>query len=200
VSYFGLDYVSHAPTNASFLLNGVAHTSTSNHLTLSRSFEVDLKGISEHGKTTQIGLKTNTESLTDNVSRLVGGYNSFLRAAASYLDIQSKSGQLVSELKGIAGSYSSSLGTIGLTMSEDGTLNVNTDLLKETTLQSKDIAETIGTLKDFSASLLQKSNQVSINPMQYVRKTVVAYKNPGHTFVSPYTPSAYSGMLFSSYC
>jgi flagellar hook-associated protein 2 len=200
VSYFGLDYVSHAPTDAKFCIDGEENSSHTNRVTIAKLFEVELKGVSDEGETTQIGLKTDTESLTDNISRLIGGYNDFLRAASSHPEVQEKSGQLVNELKDIACFYGSSLDAIGLTMSEDGTLNIDTDLLHRTALQSEDIVETFGTLKNFSASLLQKSNQVSINPMEYIRKTVVAYKNPGHNYVSPYTPSAYSGMLFSSYC
>jgi hypothetical protein len=36
--------------------------------------------------------------------------------------------------------------------------------------------------------------------MDYVDKKIVAYKNPGHNFASPYITSAYSGMMFNSYC
>ena len=36
--------------------------------------------------------------------------------------------------------------------------------------------------------------------MQYVEKTIVAYKNPGHNFPAPYAASAYSGMMFNYYC
>lgn len=200
VEYFGLDYTSREASNASFLVNGEERTASSNHFTIGKLYEVELKGISEEGKPAQIGLKTDMESLTDNVGQLVGGYNDFIRAASSYLETQSKSRQLVSELKGIAGVYGNSLESLGLTMSEDGTLNMDKDLLLQAATQSEDISETFGTLKSFSASLLRKSNQVSINPMKYVQKTVVAYKNPGHTYVSPYTTSAYSGMMFNSYC
>lgn len=200
VEYFGLDYTSRNPSNASFLVNGEERTASSNHFTIGKLYEVELKGISEEGKPAQIGLKTDTESLADNVGQLVGSYNDFIRAASSYLETQSKSKQLVSELKSIAGIYKNSLESFGVSMAEDGTLNVDKDLLRQTAIQSEDISETFGTLKNFSASLLSKSNQVSINPMKYVQKTVVAYKNPGHTYVSPYTTSAYSGMMFNSYC
>ena len=73
-------------------------------------------------------------------------------------------------------------------------------MLHQAVLQSDDITETFGSLKNLSASLMRKSNLVALNPMDYVQKTVVAYKNPGHNFVSPYNSSAYSGMLFNSYC
>ena len=55
-------------------------------------------------------------------------------------------------------------------------------------------------LKEFSSSLLHKSDQVALNPMDYVDKKIVAYKNPGHNFASPSITSAYSGMMFNSYC
>ena len=87
-----------------------------------------------------------------------------------------------------------------MTMKEDGTLSINPGMLKGAALEAEDIAQTFGYLKKFSNSLIRKSNQVSINPMNYVEKTVVAYKNPGHNFVSPYATSAYSGMMFNGYC
>mgnify|MGYP002854860425 CR=1 FL=1 len=56
-------------------------------------------------------------------------------------------------------------------------------------------------IKAFSNALLKKSDEVSLNPMEYVDKKVVAYKNPnGPNYISPYTTSAYSGMMFSGYC
>ena len=140
------------------------------------------------------------ESLTDNISHLIGGYNDFVKAASSYLETQAKSKQLVNEMKGIAGFYINSLESIGVTLAEDGTMNIDRELLRQSAAQSEDIAETFGSLKGLSGMLLKKSNQVSLNPMDYVQKTVVAYKNPGHNYVSPYTTSAYSGMMFNSYC
>ena len=55
-------------------------------------------------------------------------------------------------------------------------------------------------IKSFAKALYQKSDQVSLNPMEYVDKTIVAYKNPGKNFANPYITSAYSGMMFNSYC
>lgn len=140
------------------------------------------------------------ESFTDNVSHLIGGYNEFLKAADAYRETQLKSRQLVSELKGIAGAYSGSLEALGVSFTQDGTLRFDQTLLQQNAAESDNIAETFEPLKNFTASLLRKSSQISIDPMNYVQKTIVAYKNPGHTFVSPYNTSAYSGMLFSSYC
>lgn len=200
IEYFGLDYISREAANADISVNGEERSPSSNHFTIGKLFEVQLNGITEEGSPVTLGLKTDVESLTDNISHLIGGYNDFVKAASSYMETQSKSRQLVNEMKGIAGIYSNSLESLGVTLSEDGTLSVDRELLRQSAMQSEDVAETFESLKNLSDMLLKKSNQVSLNPMNYVQKTVVAYKNPGHNFVSPYTTSAYSGMMFNSYC
>ncbi len=200
VSYFGLDYTSREASNASLSVNGEERSASSNHFTIGKMYEVQLQGLTQDGNPVQLGLKTDVESLTDNVSHLIGGYNSFLQAASSYLDTQAKSRQLVSELNGIANLYRSALEPMGVKLADDGTLNLDSGLLRQAALESDNIAETFGSLKSLSDTLLRKSNQVSLNPMNYVQKTVVAYKNPGRSYVSPYNTSAYSGMMFNSYC
>lgn len=200
VEYFGLDYTSRKASNADFVINGEEHTSNSNRFTYNKLFEIQLNGISPEDEPVQIGLKTDVESLTDNVFHLVGGYNDFIKAASSYVETQSRSRQLVREMMGIASVYEVSMGSIGLNMEEDGTLAVDKDVLQQTAKQTEDINETFGSLKNFSNMLLRKSNQVSLNPMNYVEKVIVAYKNPGHNFISPYVTSAYTGMMFNGYC
>ena len=199
VEYLGLDYTSREASNASFSVNGEELTSPSNHLTLDKLFEVQLTGISSGGQSAKIGLKTDVESLTDNVSHLVGGYNDFIKAASTYLESQSRSRQLVREMKGIASVYGSSLETMGLNLEEDGTLAIDKEALRQTATQTRDINETFSPLKSFSNMLLRKSDQVSLNPMDYVEKVMVAYKNPGHNYPNPYITSAYSGMMFDGY-
>lgn len=199
VEYLGLDYTSREASNASFSVNGEELTSPSNRLTLDKLFEVQLTGISSGSQSAKIGLKTDVESLTDNVSHLVGGYNDFIKAASTYLESQSRSRQLVREMKGIASVYGSSLETMGLNLEEDGTLAIDKETLRQTATQTRDINETFSSLKSFSNMLLRKSDQVSLNPMDYVEKVMVAYKNPGHNYPNPYITSAYSGMMFDGY-
>ncbi|MBE5865433.1 MAG: flagellar capping protein [Lachnospiraceae bacterium] len=200
VNYFGLNSVTREPANAEFLLNGEERSTPYNRFTVGNLFDVSLTGISEEGESITLGLKADAESLADNVSRLLGGYNSFMQAASSYLESQSRSSNLVRELRGIASHYSESMESTGLTLTENGTLQINESLLKEAAEQSEDIADTFSYLKEFSDSLLKKSRQVSLNPMDYVNRTIVAYKKPGINYVSPYHTSAYSGMMFNSYC
>ena len=199
-SDMGLNYISHSADNASFLINGEERSSSSNHFTVGKLFDVQIKAVSPEDKPVHIGLKTDTESITDNINQLVGSYNNFIRAASSYLNTQSRSRQLIREFSSIASLYGNSLESMGMHLEDDGMLSINDERLRQTAAASGNDLSAFNVLKDFSSSLLRKSDQVSLNPMNYVDKKIVAYKNPGHNFISPYTTSAYSGMMFNSYC
>lgn len=200
VDNMGLNYISHSADNSSFLINGEERSSSSNHFTVGKLFDVQIKAVSPEDKPVHIGLKTDTESITDNINQLVGSYNNFIRAASSYLNTQSRSRQLVREFSSIASLYGNSLESMGMHLEDDGMLSINDERLRQTAAASGNDLSAFSVLKDFSSSLLRKSDQVSLNPMDYVDKKIVAYKNPGHNFISPYTTSAYSGMMFNSYC
>ena len=200
VDYFGLDYVSVNPSNANYVLNGVERTSPSNHITVGRSYEINLNGVSsEEGETATIGLKTDVESLTENINTLVRGYNSFLRSAAEYSEKHPKSNRLVQELGSISRYYARGLTSAGLNLNLDGTLEVDNDAVQKSAM-SGDSKDAFSSIMDFTHSLVRKSNQISLDPMNYVNNIVVAYKNPGKNFATPYITSAYSGMMFNSYC
>ena len=200
VEYFGLDHVATRPGNAAYSVDGDERTSASNRITLNRIYEIELTGVSsEEGETASIGLKTDVESLTENVNTLVRGFNSFLKAVAEYTDHQPKSNQLFNEMSGVARVFAHDLTSVGLKLNLDGTLEVDDETLRQTVM-SDDAAEAFSPLKSFTNAVLRKSNQVQLNPMNYVNNIIVAYKNPGKNFASPYITSAYSGMMFNSYC
>lgn len=200
VAYLGLDYVSRQASNAQFLVNGEMRHASSNHFTVGKLYEIELKGTNAEGETIEIGLKPDLESLTENISHLISGYNSFIKAASSYLESQSRSRKLVQEMRGIADTYQQPMRSMGLQLQEDGTMTLNQRTLIRAARESENLTETFDYIKDFSGRLLHKSDQVSLNPMNYVDRTIVAYKNPGHTYPNPYATSDYTGMLFNGYC
>lgn len=200
VDYLGLDYIASPPSNAVFFINGEEITSTSNHYTIEHLYNLQLKGVSsEEGETASIGLKTDVESLAENVNTLVRGYNSFLQAVSEYSENHPKSSRLFNEMSSVARVYAKGLTQAGLNLNLDGTLEVDNDVLRQKAM-SDDAREAFSSMKGFTNSILRKSNQVALNPMNYVNNVIVAYKNPGKNFASPYITSAYSGMMFNSYC
>ena len=200
VDYLGIDFVSREATNAKFTVNGESRTSTSNQLTIGRMFEVQFHSTTPVDAPITIGLKNDVESLTDNVLQLADGYNQFIKATSDYLNSQPRSKNAIKEMNNIASQYSRAFQSMGVNIAEDGTIQVDTDTLGKSISNDEDIADTFGTLKDFSNKLIHQSEHISMNPMNYVEKKIVAYKNPHRNFANPYITSAYSGMMFNSYC
>lgn len=198
--YLGLSSIVREPSNAEFLLNGERRSASSNHFTIDKMFEVTLNGISqEEGETVKVGLKTDLDSLTENVNNLTSGYNSFIQAAAEYLDLHPRSRRLLNEMESISRHYQPELEKLGFSFEKTGQLVFNDDAFKHSLLADEGLTQ-FSTIKDFTNSILRKTSQITLNPMEYVDKTLVAYKNPGHNFATPYVTSNYSGMLFNSYC
>ncbi len=200
VDYFGLDNVDSSPTNAVFNLNGEDRHASSNRFTIGKMYEVTLNDVSPAGKTTSISIKADIDSVEENVGQLIGSFNDFLKAVNSYSGQGLKTQLLGGELEGITGAYRDALGKLGINIEDEGTLSIDSDKLRGVAEDSEDIASTFSTLKDFSNSMMKKSAQVSLDPMQYVNRKIVAYKNPGHNLTSPYTSSIYSGMMFNFSC
>lgn len=200
VNYLGIDSIAVAPSNAEFTINGEPRTASSNHFTIEKMYEIRLNRTSASSDDiAQIGVKTDLDSLTENIDDLLNGYNSFINSTSGYSDSYPKSNRLVKEMSRITQLYYNEFTKMGVSRNQEGVLSLDKDTLRHAAL-SDGGKESLDTIKDFANSVLRKVNQVTLNPMQYVEKTIVAYKNPGHNFATPYVTSAYSGMMFNSYC
>ncbi len=200
VDYLGINYVAREASNAHFKVNGIDAQASSNTFILQNDYEVTLNGLSENeGQTTTIGVKPDTIALQENISRLIGGYNDFIRSVREYQETQEPSRHITRELNKIAGFYQTQMSDLGISPNEDGTLTLNGDKLNEA-VSIEETPAAISSLKSFSQSVLRKSDQIALNPVNYVNKVVVAYKNPSHTLYSPYVTSAYAGLMFNNYC
>ena len=200
VDYLGLDLVAHTPTNAIFSVDGKERSSYSNTVSVGNAFELTLKAPQAEGDPpVRIGLKADLEALTDNINNLAGAYNDFIRRASEYTTSYGRSNRFMFEMASLTRQYTSALDAVGLNMQADGTISVDKDLLTQSASE-KDPKESLDVVQRFTNALVNKTSQVTIDPMQYADQVIVAYKNPGKNFPNPYVPSLYSGMMFSSYC
>lgn len=199
VDLLGIDYVAQNASNAHFTVNGEEHSTASNQFTINKAYELTLKGVSsDSGQPVTIGLKTNIDSLKDNIYNLISGYNSFLQATDQYKALTA-SNKLSFETKSVAKLYRNELDAIGINITENGSLSIDDGLLTQTA-ESEDAYDLLSPLKEFSASLFSKGEEISRDPLNYANQRIVAYKNPGKSFTSPYATSNYSGLLFNYYC
>lgn len=198
VAYFGLDKISDMPGNAVFQLNGEQHTALSNTFTINQDFELTLHNTTKEGQPAVIGFKPDIDTVNDNIKEMTHKYNSMLRLSGSYASQQVRTNLLGKNISSVARQYGNSLESIGLQLDKDGLIEVDDQLLNQAL--TEDMNDTVDSLMDFKSALSSKTEEVMLNPMDYVDKKIVAYPNPGKMFANPYLTSIYSGMLFNSYC
>ncbi len=191
VHRLGLDQITSQASNASFELNGRERTALSNQFTINNAFGVTLKG--ETNGLVTVGFKSNTEAASDSVQHLVDAYNNFAKVGQAYRDASGNS-KLYNEITAVARRMDSELSAVGLHTDRDGILSVDRDRLANV-LTSDVSDDALDTLNKFKNSLSRESKRAGIDPMMYVNKLVVAYKNPGKTFSAPYAASLYAGLL-----
>lgn len=199
IGTLGIDQVASKAHNSSFLLNGQERSSYSNTFTINNTFELTLNNVSEDDNPATIGYKTNVEAVSDNISKLVSSYNKMIQTAHDYSDRQQSSSKLLNDIGNVAKGFQSDFERIGLMVQDDGSIQIDHNLLSDA-VGSEDSSESFAVLNRFKDALNAKADNASINPMNYVNKLVVAYKNPGHNFVTPYITSIYSGMMLDQYC
>lgn len=199
VDYLGIDYIARESSNAHFSINGEETSTASNRFTIDDTYEITLNGISSTpDESVNVGLKTNVDSLTSNIRNLISGYNTFLQAADQYKTLVS-SNKLSYEIQSVAKLFRNELDAVGINLTRDGSLSLDDNLLTQTA-ESEDAYALLSPLRDFSSSLFKKGEEISRDPLGYANRKLVAYKNPGKNFPSPYATSSYSGLLFNFYC
>lgn len=200
ISYLGLNQHIVRAKNALFTINGTENTAYANDFTVENAFRIHLEGKSENAfDTTTISTLQDTDSFVDNVQTFVDGYNKFYQTAQSYVDDHPLTNRLLTNLKGINRNYHNSLAQIGIIQDHNGLLSLQKDTLYNA-IQNNLEDNSFRVLEQFAHSIVNKSRDVSLNPMDYIDKRVVEYKNPASPLSSPYTTSPYSGMMFNNYC
>lgn len=198
MNLLGIDHVHEEASNSAFLLNGVERNSLSNSFTINNTFEVNLNHATD-GLPVTIGFKNDVDSIVYNINTLTDAYNNILGTTTMYDDTDVvQNAKLYNDLASVSKGFREDLSSIGIDVSSTGELSVNKDALEEI-LSSDDVNKAIETLTHFKDAIGKKATDVAINPMQYVDKVVVSYKNPGHNFATPYITSIYSGLMLDNY-
>ncbi len=200
VAYLGLDQVSAPASNAHFTLNQEEKVAISNKFTVGGKFEIQLKEVTDPGEPIMVGVKKDNEALKKHITSLIDNYNSFVSDASEIKDDKFKGDKLRTEVIGIAKQYMSNIEDTGIKLEGNGTLSIDEELLNQA-VSSAQSKESLAPVKKFADALLEKTKDISINPMKYVDRPVVNYKNPDNRDTSsPYITSEYSGMMFNNYC
>lgn len=196
VAQLGMDRVEVMPQNARFEINGEEHTSSSNDFTVMKRFKLHLNSASD--KMVQIELKPDFDSMLENVSELVGAYNSMVDMATAHVDEREDSDRLLNEIQRVTNAYKEDLDAFGFKVKEDGHINIEEEALSELAKNGR-LSEGLDRLNSLKKAMVRKANDMSLNPMNYVNKRMIIYPNPVRNFTSPYVSSIYSGMMYEGF-
>ena len=187
----GIGTISEPAANSKFTLNGNEHSSMSNTFTINKSFELNIKKPTTGA--VHIGYKKDVDAMADGISQLLDAYNGMVDVGLKYNEAHANS-KLFNEVASVARGMSTSLAAVGVTEDGTGHLVLDKDVLADV-INSDNQESAFATLDKFKETVSAQAHKISINPMNYVNKIVVEYKNPDNEFAYPYAPSAYAGML-----
>ena len=196
VSLFGLSDIFQYPSNAVFDLNGQSTISESNTFVIDDNYEITLNGTSKESGIANMTLKRDGSVLKKEFEKLSNKYNNLLSLSKRSDNFELK--RLYRNLSSVADKYNEILKQNGLVINEDKTMSVDEDLLNANT-KSGDIFDSIKKLKTFQNDLKTRTDSIEVNPMEYINKQIVAYKNPNKLISTSYSTSIYVGMMFNRY-
>lgn len=199
IKYFGLDNITNMPENASFNINGLDETSTTNTFTVNKEFEITLKDVtSAEDEPVHISFKQDVETLIDSTSELTNGYNSILALVKDKADNSYESNKLANEIQAIIKRNRSELESCGIKIDDNGYLSIDRAVMSQAA-EEDGIESIYKSLADFKGNILNKANHISIDPMNFVNKTLISYPNPVRSYANPYVTSIYTGMMYNGY-
>ncbi len=197
----GIDAISSSAENSSFLLNGTKHSSLSNTFTINNSFSVTLNDVSPKHKPVTIGFKPGAEAITDDIQLLIDSFNSIIQIAEKHSGKKQSNDKLLKDMGNIAKTHALDFRSMGLSVADNGFVSVDRDTLFQSVI-SEDSDKYLKVINRFKDSIGRKADEASLDPMNYVTKVLVTYKNPdpSKNFLCPYITSVYVGMLVDRKC
>ena len=193
IKLLGIDQISSPAESSVFTLNGSEHSSLANTFTINQEFEITIKDVTPDGEPAQIGFKANTEAIADSVDNLLTSFNGFLEVGQKYSSGKGNN-QLLNEINSISKHYASELAKVGILINDDMSLSLDKEAMAGV-VTGEAAKAAFKTLNKFKDALSREADKTAVNPMNYVDKVAVEYKNPGKNFAAPYASSTYSGLL-----
>lgn len=201
VDYFGMNRVEKPSSFSDFTLNGVHKQTATNTFTLENTLRITLHNSSD--KPVTLKIVPDKKKVLDAVDSLLESYNDLIELAHNRTlnnEEHYKAYKLLGEMNSLEEEYHEELTACGIIRQEDGTLAIDDSLAVQSAEDGG--MESLFTRKNgFIGRLLNKTETIAINPMEYLDKTIVTYPNTGkEQYRNSYVTSMYSGLFFSSYC
>lgn len=198
VEYFNLDNTTKQGNNASFNLNGIDRETRGNSFTYNNLMTISLH--SESDKPVLITRTTNSEKIVDSLETITTSYNSLIDTAVNNTEKGNEPHKLVNSIESSIYALRNSMESCGITLDATGHMVVDKSLAYQAA-DDGDLKDLLINSDGMINGLKHKVKDISMNPMEFIQKTIVTYPNHSKPAVNnPYVTSIYSGMLFDYHC
>ena len=198
ITHFGLDRIGKAPVNTCFSINGKQKEVRGRSYLYNNALTLSIKEVTSAPVT--IGKVTNQEPIAEKLRTFVNKYNSIFDFVKQQQPDNHRAKKLLYELGATLRQFSSELDTCGLSVSKEGTLAIREKEMY-TAAGNGSLERLFSEDSRFSSTLVKKLSDISLNPMEYLNKTVVTYPNiTAKKTLNPYVSSIYCGLLYNNYC
>lgn len=192
----GLNNVTTLPANSEFKINGEPHASTSNHISINQSIELDFH--KADSRPVSIKLIPDSENSLSQIEQFTRAYNSLLDT----WEDNSASGpgcrNLFRDISVIAMRHKNALADAGLTVEDNGRLSYDSsDLLHK--IKDGSLYKLFSGDASFVNDIIQSTERLTIDPIAYINKLIVTYPDSTKKSGSVYNKSLYSGLLYNNY-
>ena len=198
ITHFGLDHIAEAPVNTCFSVNGVPKEVRGRTYLYSNSLTLSIKDTTTSPVT--IGKVTNQEPIMEKIRGFVEKYNSVFDYVNEKQPNNHRAKKLLYDLGSTMRQFSSQLESCGISVAKAGTLSINEEKVY-TAVSNGSLESLFSEDSKFSETLIKRLSDISLNPMEYLNKTVVTYPNiTAKKTLNPYVSSIYCGLLYNNYC
>ncbi len=198
ISHFGLNQIGKAPINTCFTINGFSKEVRGRSYLYNNALTLSIKDTTDFP--VSIGKVTNQEPIMEKLRGFVEKYNSVFDFVKQQQPDNHRAKKLLYELGNTLRQFSSDLKGCGLTVSKEGTISIDEQEMY-TAAGNGNLEQLFSEGSAFSTTLLKKLSDISLNPMEYLNKTVVTYPNiTAKKTLNPYVSSIYCGLLYNNYC
>lgn len=196
VDVFGLANTTEFPSDSSFYINGEAHTSASNHISINQAVELDFHAPTEQPVT--ISFVPDTNSALSQIDMFTDAYNSLINLSETGGKVNLGSRNLFNDISGIVANHKAELESAGLKIDETNRIIKDTPLLVES-LRNGRLSELFGEVSTLREDIYQATDRLTLDPAAYINKLIVTYPNAQNKLNSTYNQSLYSGLMYNNY-
>jgi len=199
IEHFGLGQVAFPPANTAFTVNGMYKEVRGHSYLYSNSLTLSIKDVTTSSPVT-ISKVTNQEPVVEKIRALTEKYNSVFDFVNERQPNNHRAKKLLYDLGNTMRQFSSDLQACGISVARNGTLALEIEKVYAAAADGS-LEKLFSPEHSFSSTVLKKLSDISLNPMDYLTKTVITYPNlTAKKSLNPYISSIYCGLLYNNYC